>query len=92
MVTSPNPNMQIASQTRGFIFLSRMFEGISNRIYGIKKMTSAMLYLLPLRRFNSLDNPKTFALAMLTLIVIVKHSFLQGLEKEPTDREKPTNT
>ena len=67
MVTRPKPNMQMLSQTRGFIFLSKMFEGISNRMYGTKKMTSAMLYLLSRRRSNSVDSPNTLALAILTL-------------------------
>ena len=42
------------------------FDGISNRMYGTKKMTRATLYLLP-SSLSSFERPKTLALAMLTL-------------------------
>jgi hypothetical protein len=66
---SPNPNMQIDSHTRGFNFFRRTLDGISNRMYGTKKITKAMLYLLSLRRSSSCERPKTFAFAMLTLVL-----------------------
>lgn len=63
--------MQIESHTLGFNFFRRMLDGISKRIYGTKKMTRAVLYLLPSVIFSSSDRPKTFALEMLTLRVVV---------------------
>ena len=42
-VPNPKPNMQIDSHTLGFKYLRTTFEGISNRMYGTKKMTKALL-------------------------------------------------
>ena len=59
--------MQIDSHTLGLSFFNKTLEGISNRMYGTKKMTSAVLYLLSCTRSSSSDRPKTFAFAMFTL-------------------------
>jgi len=66
-VTRPNPNMHSESHTLGVSFLRMTFDGISNRMYGTKKMTRATLYLLP-SSLSSFERPKTSALAMLTLL------------------------
>jgi hypothetical protein len=66
MVVRPNKNMQADSQYRGRNRFKSMLDGISNKTYGTKKMTKAVLYSL-LTSFNSLVRPKTLALAMLTL-------------------------
>lgn len=60
---------QYLHHTCGLSFLRRTLDGISKRIYGIKKMTSAVLYLtLSLLAIpSSVDRPKTLAFAMLTL-------------------------
>jgi len=72
-VTSPNPKQQQKSQTRGENFLRRMLDGISKRMYGMKKIVRAvlncvlLLLLEGLRlRFRSRSRLKARALAMLT--------------------------
>lgn len=55
--------------TCGLSFLRRILDGTSKRMYGTKKMTSAVLYLTSslLAIPSSADRPKTLAFAMLTL-------------------------
>ena len=51
----------------GLNFFSSMFDGISNKMYGTKNMTNAVLYFVP-PKLSSVVKPNTFAFAMLTLI------------------------
>lgn len=43
MVVKPKRNMLMLNQTWGRNFFSRMLDGISKRMYGTKKTTSALL-------------------------------------------------
>ena len=60
----PSPNVH---QTCGLSFLSRIFDGISHKTYGTKKIVSAVLYLVPSTISKSALSPKMAALLMLTL-------------------------
>lgn len=64
IVTKPKRNMHADSHTCGLSFFNRMFEGISNRMYGMKKMVRAVLYSV-FFSFRSFCKPKIEALAML---------------------------
>lgn len=65
------------------------FDGISNRMYGTKKMTSATLYLLP-SSLSSFERPKTLALAMLTLYLSAYTYQID--DRRHTDLRKPAGT
>lgn len=64
-------NIQPDSQTRGENLFNKTFDGISQRMYGTKKIVRAVLYCVPVPGVRSMPRsvvrPKERALAMLTL-------------------------
>jgi hypothetical protein len=60
--------------------LRRILLGISNRIYGMKKIISAALYFVPDSMFRSSLMPSTAALPMFTLGAVSPNLTGGGIE------------